>query len=183
MMGRTEWMSYCVWSVGTAFAFPVKLTLSQSISLLAFLLFSLHQAGKGNREWVAGWWWGQLTTTLIPALCMESGEIEVENTDICITLFLSCKTWVSFKIYFEIKSIFWSHICTSFYETKTLEAFFIIFFLKYVSLRICLVTLVLSKLAFAINDWAGDYDYCDSGISKLALKLPVCIHSCCPNPE
>lgn len=76
LMGKCEWISYCVWFVGTAFVFPVKLALSQSISLLAFLLFSLHPVGGGSSRWVTGWWWGQPPTTLIPALCMESGEVE-----------------------------------------------------------------------------------------------------------
>jgi len=45
----------------TAFAFPVKLSLSQSRSLLACLLFSLLPAKEGSEQeagWVFGCWPG-----------------------------------------------------------------------------------------------------------------------------
>lgn len=169
-----------------SFCFPCQIgTISIHKPSCLPSIFS-PSSGRGSSGWVAGWWWGQPRTTLIPALCMESGEVEdIEHRH----LYYIVPQLQNMGV---IQDIFWSegnkkyflmsHFC-HFMKKKRLDAYSIIFYLKCVSLKMCLVTLVLSKLAFAADDWARVYDYRDCGISKLVLKLAACIHSCCPSPE
>ena len=48
IMGSSEWISLSTLLTWAPFAFPLKLSLSWSMSLLAFLLFSPHPLGGGS---------------------------------------------------------------------------------------------------------------------------------------
>lgn len=107
LMVWSEWIPYFAWLMCTAFAFPIKLLLSGSTSLLAFPLFAPCPVGEGSGQaagWVFGCWLesthhNTISNSLYRVWRNSCTEQTFESPSA-----LAAK-WVSFKMYFDLRKI------------------------------------------------------------------------------
>lgn len=83
LMGCSEWVPYFTWLMYTTFAFPIKVLLSWSRSLLFFLFFCSLCCGRGSEQaagWVFGCWlWSIYHNSISSSLYRVWGGRSIEH--------------------------------------------------------------------------------------------------------